>query len=44
VKCPTDAELTLAISATAHGDAERRAEACFARAMTATREWKTVGK
>jgi hypothetical protein len=44
VKCPTEAELTLAISAAAHGDAERRAEACFARAMAAKRDWRAIGK
>jgi len=42
VKCPTDAELTLAISAAAHSDAERRAEACFARALAAQRDWRNL--
>jgi hypothetical protein len=42
LKCPADAELTLAISATAQRDAESRAEACFARAFAATRDWKAV--
>jgi stage II sporulation protein D len=42
VKCPTDAELTLAVSAAAQGDAERRAEACFARAVAAHRDWRNV--
>ena len=42
VKCPTDAELTLAVSAAAQGDAERRAEACFARALAAHRDWRKV--
>ena len=42
VKCPTDAELTLAVSAAAQRDAELRAEACFARAIAAKRDWRNV--
>ncbi|MBI2188541.1 MAG: SpoIID/LytB domain-containing protein [Acidobacteria bacterium] len=42
IRCPSDAELTLAISAPAQRDAEARAEACFARAYARTREWKSV--
>lgn len=42
LKCPVDAELTLAISAAAQRDAESRAEACFARAYAASRNWRTV--
>lgn len=42
LKCPADAELTLAISAAAQREAESRAEACFARAYAATRDWRTV--
>lgn len=42
LRCPSDAELTLAISATAQRDAEARAEACFARAYAETGDWRTV--
>jgi hypothetical protein len=42
LRCPADAELTLAISATAQREAEARAEACFARAYAASRDWKAV--
>ncbi len=42
VKCPTDAELTLAVSAAAQRNAELRAEACFARALAAARDWRAV--
>ena len=41
-RCPSDAELTLAISASAQRDAEARAEACFAREHARTRDWRTV--
>jgi stage II sporulation protein D len=41
-RCPSDAELTLAISATAQRDAEARAEQCFARAYARTRDWRAV--
>lgn len=42
VKCPVDAELTLAISAAAQREAEARAEACFARAIATGRDWRSV--
>jgi len=42
LKCPADAELTLAISAAAQRDAESRAEACFARALAAAGDWRLV--
>ena len=42
LKCPSDAELTLAISAVAQREAEARAEACFARGYAATRDWRAV--
>jgi stage II sporulation protein D len=42
VTCPTDAELTLAIAATVQREAERRAEACFARALARKREWRAI--
>jgi len=42
LKCPADAELTLAISAAAQRDAESRAEACFARALAAAGDWRSV--
>ena len=41
-KCPTDAELTMPVSAAAHRDAELRAEACFARALAKTGDWRRV--
>jgi stage II sporulation protein D len=41
-RCPTDAELTLAISAPAQRDAETRAEACFAREYAKTKDWRAV--
>lgn len=41
-RCPSDAELTLAISAVAQREAEARAEACFARAYARTRNWRAV--
>ena len=42
LRCPSDAELNLAISVTAQRDAEVRAEACFARAYAQTRDWRAV--
>jgi stage II sporulation protein D len=42
VRCPSDAELDLAISATAQREAETRAEVCFARAYVKTRDWRAV--
>jgi hypothetical protein len=42
LKCPADAELTLAISAVAQREAESRAEACFARAYALTKDWRSV--
>ena len=42
LRCPSDAELNLAISVTAQRDAEARAEACFARAYAQTRDWREV--
>jgi len=42
LKCPSDAELTLAISAAAQREAESRAEACFARAYASTPDWRTI--
>ncbi len=42
VKCPADAELTLAISAVAQREAESRAELCFARAYAAAKNWRDV--
>jgi stage II sporulation protein D len=41
-RCPSDAELRLAISATAQRDAESRAEACFAREYAKTKDWRAV--
>jgi len=42
VKCPADAELTLAVSAVAQREAESRAEICFARAYAATKNWREI--
>jgi hypothetical protein len=42
LRCPADAELSLAISATAQRDAEARAEACFARSLAGGRDWRDV--
>ena len=42
LRCPTDAELRLAISAAAQREAEARAEACFAREYARTQNWRTV--
>ena len=41
-ECPTDAELLLAVSAAAQREAERRAEACFARELAKTSDWRAV--
>jgi len=40
--CPSDAELTLAISAPALRDAETRAEACFAERLADADDWRAV--
>jgi len=40
--CPSDAELTLAVSAPAQRDAEARAGACFAREIERVRDWRAV--
>ena len=42
VRCPADAELTLAISAAAQRDAESRAEACFAREIAEGKSWRDI--
>ena len=41
-KCPTDAELLLAVSAPAQREAETRAEACFARELARAKDWRAV--
>jgi len=41
-RCPTDAELMLAVSATAQREAETRAEGCFARELAKTGDWRAV--
>ena len=41
-RCPSDAELTLAVSAPAQREAESRAEACFARELQRTHDWRAV--
>jgi len=42
VKCPVDAELTMALSASAQRDAESRAERCFARELAKSGDWRSV--
>ena len=41
-RCPSDAELLLAVSATAQREAETRAEECFAREVARTADWRAV--
>jgi stage II sporulation protein D (peptidoglycan lytic transglycosylase) len=41
-RCPSDAELLLAVSATAQREAELRAQACFTRALARTNDWRLV--
>ena len=41
-KCPSDAELMLAVSATAQREAETRAQACFARELRKAGDWRAV--
>jgi hypothetical protein len=41
-RCPADADLTAAVSAAAQREAESRAEACFAHAMTRTGDWREI--
>jgi hypothetical protein len=41
-QCPSDAELLLAVSAAAQREAEARADACFARGLAATNDWRAV--
>jgi SpoIID/LytB domain protein len=40
--CPTDAELTMAVSATSQREAELRAERCFAEALQRAGDWRRV--
>jgi SpoIID/LytB domain protein len=42
VTCPANAELTMAVSASAQRDAESRAERCFARALAKMGNWREV--
>ena len=42
LRCPADAELTLAISSAEQREAERRAEACFARAYERNKDWRSI--
>jgi hypothetical protein len=42
VRCPSDAELMMAVSALSQRDAESRAETCFARALKRTGDWRQV--
>ena len=41
-RCPSDAELNLAVSAAAQREAEVRAQACFARQLAKSRDWRAV--
>jgi stage II sporulation protein D len=41
-RCPSDAELLLAVSAPAQREAESRAEACFARELSKAGDWRQV--
>jgi len=41
-RCPSDAELTLAVSAPAQRDADARAEACFTRELARAGDWRAV--
>jgi stage II sporulation protein D len=42
VQCPSDAELTLAVSAASQREAEARAEQCFARELARVKDWRAV--
>jgi hypothetical protein len=42
IRCPDDADLTAAVSAAAQREAESRAEACFAQAMTRGGDWREI--
>jgi stage II sporulation protein D len=41
-KCPSDAELTMAVSAMAQRSAELKAEACFAERLARVKDWRDV--
>ena len=41
-RCPSDAELLLAVSAPAQREAETRAEGCFAREFARAKDWRAV--
>ncbi|HET9268929.1 MAG TPA: SpoIID/LytB domain-containing protein, partial [Vicinamibacterales bacterium] len=41
-RCPADADLTAAVSAAAQREAEARAEACFAHAMSREGSWREI--
>ena len=41
-RCPTDAELLLAVSPAAQREAESRAEGCFARELAKVKDWRAV--
>lgn len=42
LKCPANAELTMALSASAQREAESRAERCFAGELARTGDWRSV--
>jgi hypothetical protein len=42
VRCPSDADLTAAVSAAAQREAESRAQACFTQAMEHGGDWREV--
>ena len=42
LECPSDAELTLAVSVTAQRDADTRAELCFIKARERAGDWRAI--
>ena len=42
IRCPSDADLTAAVSAAAQREAESRAEACFAQAIARVGDWREI--
>jgi hypothetical protein len=42
IRCPADVDLTASVSAAAQREAESRAEACFAQALSRTGDWREI--
>jgi SpoIID/LytB domain protein len=42
IRCPADVDLTASVSAAAQREAESRAEACFAQAMSRAGDWREI--